>query len=114
MISSTDGYCTIVTFSDGELGTPYKDQIVKITEMSELMDDSESTHTVSLPTQTESRTKVTDTLSKSPSGSQRQESSLTGSLSGSVTKDNSEKEDSQATASKDSKVTFKNKNLVFF
>ena len=24
-MSSTDGYCTLVAFEDGELGTPYKD-----------------------------------------------------------------------------------------
>ena len=30
MISSTDGYCTIVTFKDGEFGTLYKDQVANV------------------------------------------------------------------------------------
>lgn len=30
MIASTDGYCTLVMFEHNELGTPYKDQLLKV------------------------------------------------------------------------------------
>ena len=29
-VSSTDGYCTLVTFEENELGIPYEKQVVKI------------------------------------------------------------------------------------
>ena len=32
VVSSTDGYCTIISFAEGELGTPYKDQIKRHTK----------------------------------------------------------------------------------
>ena len=28
MVSSTDGYCTLISFGETELGTHYKDQVV--------------------------------------------------------------------------------------
>lgn len=32
MVSSTDGYCTIITFDEGELGVPYIDTVKELTE----------------------------------------------------------------------------------
>ena len=39
MVSSTDGYCTLVTFEEGELGTPYKDQVVRVKTKEEVEED---------------------------------------------------------------------------
>ena len=35
-VSSTDGFITFVTFSDGELGTPYHDQPITVVSRQEL------------------------------------------------------------------------------
>ena len=39
MVSSTDGYCTLVTFEEGELGIPYKDQVVRVKTKEEVEED---------------------------------------------------------------------------
>ena len=36
VISSTDGYCTVVTFSEGELGTPYHKQTLHVQTLGEM------------------------------------------------------------------------------
>ena len=42
MVSSTDGYCTIATFSEGELGQPYVETKTESSEQSDIKPDSES------------------------------------------------------------------------
>ena len=41
-MSSTDGYCTLITFEDGELGQPYKDQVVYVKTKEEVAAEVEA------------------------------------------------------------------------
>lgn len=42
VVSSTDGYCTFVTFTPGELGSPYKTQVVKTKTKEEVAEERQA------------------------------------------------------------------------
>ena len=41
-VTSTDGFCTLITFEDGELGVPYKDQVIHVKSKQQLMTEQQA------------------------------------------------------------------------